>query len=81
MLPSCTVYEGFTTSTQSFMAGKDQELAPKRDGNAAKMVFDRPQLEAFVIIADCHRSNPSKALSSNSRFCGILVQQLNRYIE
>ena len=27
-----SLYEGSTTSTQSFMSGKDQEVAPKRDG-------------------------------------------------
>ena len=74
-----TLYEGFMTSTQTSMAGKDLDVPPKtrwadsikRDLsssgldtiNAAQMVLDRPQWKAFV--SGVPTLEPEQALKSS----------------
>ena len=74
-----SLYEGSMTSTQTFMAGKDQEVAPKRDGlipsstTSILLASTPPMLPRWSLtdpsgrplLADCQRSNPSKALKSS----------------
>ena len=70
--------EGSMTSIQTFMAGNDQEVAPKRDGlipsstTSILLASTPPMLPRWSLtdpsgrplLADCQRSNPSKALKS-----------------
>ena len=71
--------EGSMTSTQTFMAGKDQEVAPKLDGLIQSSTISillastPPMLPRWsltdpserYLLADCLRSKPSKALKSS----------------
>ena len=75
------LYEGSTTSTQYFMAGKDQDAAPKRDGlipsstTSILLASVPPMLPGWSLtdpsgrplLADCQRSNPSKLLKLKFR--------------
>ena len=71
-----SLYEESLTSTQTSMAGKDQEAAPKQDGliqssTTSILLASTPPMpprwyltdpSGRHLLADCQRSNPSKAL-------------------
>ena len=74
-----SLYEESMTSTQTSMAGKDQGVAPKLDGlipsntTSILLASTPPMLPRWYVtdpsgrplLADCQRSNPSKALKSS----------------
>ena len=79
-----SLYEESMTSTQTSMAGKDLEAAPKLDGQiqssmtSIMLASTPPMLPRWsltdpsgrTLLADCQRSKPSKALkSSQSGVC------------
>ena len=67
------------TSTQTFMAGKDQQVAPKLDGltpsrtSSIILAATLPMLPRWYLtdpsgrplLTDCQRSDPSKAVKSS----------------
>ena len=70
-----SLYEGYFTSTQTFMAGNDQLVAPKLDGlipsstPSIRLPSTPPMLPRWYmtdpgrrpLLVDCQRSNPSMA--------------------
>ena len=56
-------YEGSMTSTQSFMAGKDQEIAPKRDG-----LIPSPSSTTSIMLASTRLLSQVKSTEVNNFF-------------
>ena len=78
-MPSFSLFEETMTSTQTSTAGRDLEAAPKLDGliqsstTSIMLASTPPMLPRWYLtdpsgrplLADCQRSNPSKALKSS----------------